>query len=665
MSDALISLAEAAGIQVRWRDYQGGWHDVAPETMQLVLEALGLPAGSPLQIKDSHAQLSGRAATLPPLVTAKTGEPIPVPAGGRWQITFEDGTRSDGLVENGSLTPIHHPGYHTLDVAGQQATVAVAPRRAYTVQDAAPGSRPWVLAVQLYALRRAGDGGLGDFRALQDLVGPGAKLGASGIAISPVHAQFSADLDRFSPYSPSSRVQMNVLHAGLDLPGGPETAKLEALDLVDWPGAARLRLRALEAAYAAATPQEKATFAEYRANRGSTLETHAIFEALHAQQFGIDSSRWHWRTWPAELQQPDGPAVREFAARHADIVGLHAYMQFRAERSMEEAQQAAKAAGMPIGLIADLAVGADSGGSQCWSRQDETLLGMNIGAPPDLLSVGGQNWGLAAFSPRGLRDHGYRAFLEMLRSAMRHAGGVRIDHALGLARLWVVPDGKAATEGAYLSFPLQDMLNLIALESLRNQAIVLGEDLGTIPEGFQDQLAGAGVLGMRVLWFEKQHGSFDDPRTWSKAAAAMTSTHDLATVAGWWSGRDLQWRGKLGLSGDADHHAHEERERVQDRQALWAAFRRSGAAEGAAPPAGDTGPVDDAALKHLATAGCDLVIIPVEDALGLQEQPNLPGTMGESHPNWRRRLPEPAATLLDQPAVVNRLHALNEGRRTA
>ena len=664
MSDSLAALAEAAGLQVRWRDYQGGWHDVGPDTLQAALSALNLPAGSPTEIKDSHAQLAGRAATLPPLITAEVGQPTPLPAGGRWELTLEDGSKQDGVAEDGRLLPaIGQAGYHTLSVAGQETTVAVAPRRAYTVQDAAPGSRPWVLATQLYALRRPGDGGLGDFAALQDLLAPAAELGAAGVAISPVHAQFSADTNRFSPYSPSSRVQMNVLHAGLDLSNQADAARLEALDLVDWPKAARVRLAALRDAYAAASPEEKAAFAEYRAKHGSTVETHAAFEALHAQQFGADPSKWHWRTWPSELRHPDSQAVREFAARNPDAVGLHAYMQFKAERSLASAQQAAKAAGMPIGLIADLAVGADSGGSHCWSRQEETLLGMGIGAPPDLLSANGQNWGLAAFSPRGLRDHGYRAFLEMLRHAMRHAGGVRIDHALGLARLWVVPDGASAKDGAYLSFPLQDMLRLVALESTRNQAVVMGEDLGTIPEGFQDRLGAAGVLGMRVLWFEKRQGTFSAPRTWSKAAAAMTSTHDLPTVAGWWSGRDLQWRGTLGLSGDSQ--ASEEQDRVADRRALWAAFNESGAADGEAPAEDETAPVVDAALRHLATSACDLVIIPIEDALGAAEQPNLPGTMDPDHPNWRRRLPGPAADLLRDPAVARRLQALNEGRKSA
>jgi 4-alpha-glucanotransferase len=388
-----------------------------------------------------------------------------------------------------------------------------------------------------------------------------------------------------------------------------------------------------------------------------------VFEALHAREFA--AGRWHWRSWAPELQDPGSPAVRAFAEAHADEVGLHAFMQFLANQGLAEAQAAARAAGMPIGLIADLAVGADSGGSHCWSRQAEILPGMSVGAPPDLLSTSGQNWGLAAFSPTGLRENGYRAFLEMLRHAMRHSGGVRIDHALGLARLWVVPDGASAKDGAYVAFPTTDLLRLIALESSRAKAIVLGEDLGTVPEGFQETLIASGLLGMRVLWFERARDEgFIAPMHWSEQAVAMTSTHDLATVAGWWTGRDLEWRGRMGLSGGPERHAVEEAERVTDRAALWAAFEYSGAARGPMPPIASPAEAVDTAIRHMATAACDLVIVPIEDALGLIEQPNLPGTMDE-HPNWRRRLDRPAANLLDDPRVAQRLQSLNKAPSSA
>ena len=646
----LHSLAKAAGIAPTWQDVHGDWHEVAPDTLLAVLDALGLPGRTPAQVAESTADLARRDATLPPLVTATVGQPVALPGHGPWRLTLEDGTTS----EHHTLPPIDTPGYHRLEGQGRSTVLAVAPARGYTVQQSSPGRRPWALAVQLYSLRRPGDAGLGDFRALQDLIPDAAALGAAGIAISPVHAQFSADRDRFSPYSPSSRIQLNVLHAGIDMPASAGSARLEQLDLIDWPQAARLRLDALKSLHDTADQATLAAFAAWRQAQGDALQTHATFEALHARQFA--EGRWHWRTWPTELQDPADPAVQAFAQRHAAAVTLHAFMQFIADRSLSETQAAARAAGMSIGLIADLAVGADSGGSHCWSRQDETLIGMGIGAPPDLLSTHGQSWGLAAFSPRGLRDNGYRAFIEMLRHAMRHAGGVRIDHALGLARLWVVPDGASAADGAYLAFPLDDMLRLIALESHRNRAIVLGEDLGTIPDGFQDRLAANATLGMRVLWFEKKHNLFTDPRTWTRAAAAMSSTHDLATIAGWWQARDLHWRGSLGISGGADNHTREERERVTDRAALWAAFRHSGAATGPAPAPSDPVPAVDAAIRHLATAACDLVILPIEDALALPEQPNLPGTGNEQHPNWRRRLPPDAR--LDTPAIQARLAPL-------
>ena len=664
MTDAaLADLAEAAGVAPRWRDVHGAWHTVLPDTLRIVLGALGLPAGSDAEVRDSLAAARHGSGVLPPLVTVQAGRPLRLAvAPGPYELRLEDGSVRHGTLSasdgGAELPAVEVPGYHRLTLGAQQTTLAIAPARCFSVQDAAPGRRLWALAVQLYALRRPGDGGLGDFGALQDLVGPAAARGAAAIAISPVHAQFSADPDRFSPYSPSSRIQLNVLHTRLDLPG------VESADLVDWPAAGRARLAALHRLFDAASPTTLQQLAAFRAQEGDRLETHARFEALHAHLFGADPGLWHWRNWPAEYRDPASPAVAAFARDHADAVRLHAFMQFMADSSLGDAQRAARAAGMPIGLIADLAVGADSGGSHCWSRQSETLLGLSVGAPPDLLSLSGQNWGLAAFNPRGLVQNGFGAYIELLRSAMRHAGGVRIDHALGLARLWVVPDGASAADGAYVAFPTEDLLRLIALESSRHQSVVLGEDLGTIPDGFQDRMRDAGILGMRVLWFERSpdHG-FTSPRTWSPSAAAMTSTHDLATVAGWWSGRDLEWRGRLHLLGNDADTARAWEERTRDRRMAWDAFRASDAASGAQPEPWDADPVVDAAIRHTCNSACDVVILPIEDALGLPEQPNLPGTLDE-HPNWRRRLPGLASDLLDAPKVAARLSGLNDAHTT-
>ena len=661
---SLHALAEAGGLALRWKDVHGQWHDVGDDTLRLVLGALGLPAGTEADVADSLQSLR-HPDHLPPLVTADAGGTLVLPvAAGPYTLHLESGETVAGIAadRDGAAIPLPaEQGYHTLRIGGAELVVAVAPPRCWTVQDAVQG-RPWGVAAQLYSLRRPGDGGLGDFGGLADFVRNAAAHGAAAVAISPVHAQFSTTPDRFSPYSPSSRTLLNVLHTTLDLTGA-DAARLETLDLVDWPAATALRLDHLDRQYATAAQGGELwdAFQRFRTAEGAALEGHARFEALHASIFGAGGP-WHWRDWAGGLADASSDAVAQFARENAAEVTRHAFYQFAADRSLAAAQAAARQAGMPIGLISDLAVGVDSGGSQCWARPDQTLLGVSVGAPPDLLNTQGQRWGLAAFSPQGLQRHGFGVFIDMLRAAMRHAGGVRIDHAMGLARLWVLPDGASAADGVYLHFPVDDMLRLVRLESHRNRAIVLGEDLGTLPDGFQHRISSSGMLGMRVLWFERaQDQGFTAPSGWDRGAVSMTSTHDLATVAGWWSGGDTAWRGNLGHL-DQQGLDRERGERARDRGMLWSAMQASGAAHGDAPPPDQPGAAVDAAIRHVGMAACDLAIIPVEDILGLQEQPNLPGTLDE-HPNWRRRIPRPAATLLDHPAASARLRDLDAIRK--
>ena len=663
--EGLHALAEAAGLALRWRDVHGHWHDVGEDTLRLVLAALRLPAGDDAAVAESLDSLR-HATTLPPLLTGDAGGTLTLPGDiGAWEIALE----GEG-AELGSGNPVRipvQPGYHRLRAGNAETVLAVAPARCWTVADATPQSPPsrlWGIAAQLYALRRRGDGGLGDFGGLADFVRNAGAHGAAAVAISPVHAQFSATADRFSPYSPSSRTLLNVLHAALRLTG-KEAARLEALDLVDWPAATRLRLKHLDKLFAkteAGGPLWVA-FQRFRAERGDGLEGHARFEALHAS-VAAAGGPWHWRDWPGGLSDAAGAAVAAFARANAREVTRHAFYQFLADRGLQAAQDAAKQAGMPIGLITDLAVGVDSGGSQCWARPDQALIGLTVGAPPDLWNTRGQSWGLAAFSPRGLQLNGFGVFIDMLRAAMRHAGGVRIDHAMGLARLWVLPDGASPADGVYLHFPVDDMLRLIRLESHRHRAVVLGEDLGTLPEGFQGRISQAGMLGMRVLWFERanDHG-FTAPSGWDRGAVAMTSTHDLPTVDGWWRGVDTVWRSRVGIL-DAAGVARESGERHRDRALLWSAMQASGAAHGDPPPPDAPAAAVDAAIRHTGLAACDMTIVPLEDALGLTEQPNLPGTLDE-HPNWQRRMPGPAATLLDDPAAASRLRGLAAARNHA
>jgi 4-alpha-glucanotransferase len=366
----------------------------------------------------------------------------------------------------------------------------------------------------------------------------------------------------------------------------------------------------------------------------------------------------------ADTAPTDGDLIDWTAAGPAKLASLRTrfdasgdsdfarFLQHHARAGLDAVQQAARDAGMAIGLITDLAVGVDPAGADAQGQPDAFLHGLRIGAPPDPLGPQGQDWGLTSYSPQGLRDSGFAPFIAMLRANLPRGGGIRIDHAFGLQRLWVVPEGRPASEGAYLDYPFADLLRLIKLEAWRADAVVIAEDLGTRPPGFSDALAGAGVHGMAVLPFARdEDGVFLPAEDYPATAIAMTATHDTATVAGWWTARDLEWNRKLDRGGDSPAR------RAQDRAALWQAI-----GDGAPQPADDDpAPVIDAAIAFLAATPAPLMIVPMEDMAGLVEQPNLPGTVDE-HPNWRRRLPAPVAALLARPDIARRIDRLNEER---
>lgn len=671
-TDALLArLSRLAGLSTEWCDIFGKTHHIRQEDLGGILSALGLGADNPGDLRARIHQLEQEAAAVASLVTCEQSADVtlPVPPG-RWRLALEDGGILEGMSQaDGAGSRLRAPdqaGYHRLQIGGHEITLAVAPGECFTVSQAMghDHARAWGLALQLYSLRRPGDGGVGDYEALAGFAREVAGHGADALAISPVHAQFSSDPDRFSPYAPSSRLMLNVLHASVE-PQDEQAARLEGLDLVDWPAVSRdrlSRLRRLFDAGGASDPAFIAWRARSEGGAAGALEGHALFEALHADIWRRDASLWHWRSWPDAFASRNASGIAGFARSHGHEIAFHCWLQYRADQQLGQAQQAALDAGMKIGLISDLAVGTDSGGSHCWSNQDESLLGLTIGAPPDLLQINGQNWGITAFSARGLRQNGFRAFIEMLRGAMRHAGGVRIDHGMGITRLWIIPEGQTADHGTYLAFPEDDLRRLIKLESVRNRAIVLAEDLGTVPEGFQERLQKAGIDGMRILAFERDKEGFVPPSRWTRQAIAMTSTHDLAPVAGWWSGHDIGERARI-LGTPQEKRDEEVSEREADRASLWTVMRQSGAAEGAAPAPDDTSPAVDAALRHTAGAACELLMVPVEDALGLVEQPNLPGTTDE-HPNWRRRLSSPVGSVLADAAVSARLAGLDRIRGT-
>jgi len=639
--DAIRDLARQAGIAVDWQDATGAPHQVSIGSLRHLLGALDLPCATTDDLRDSVERLQHGPAEAPLIVTmVDTPTRLPGVAGGTAaELLLEDGARRTLTLGSALVPPIAEPGYHRLHVAGREITLAVAPRRCLTVRDIAGGKKLWGIGVQIYSLRRSGDYGIGDMTGVRALATQAAVEGADALALSPAHSLFPFDPSRYGPYSPSNRLFFNpLLVDATDTLGASRvkaamgTAVDPATPLIDWNNAARAKFsmfRRLFDDFALHDLQQKtplaASFDQFKREGGIRLEKHAHFEAQHAE---------------------DGAPVDYFI-----------FLQWLADTAFARTQGALKAAGMKIGLITDLAIGLDPGGSQVNAKPEDFLTGVSVGAPPDPFNTKGQNWGLTSFSPRGLLTSGFDSFIATLSANMRHAGGVRIDHAMGLKRLWLVPEGGTPADGAFLDYPSEEMMRLLALESRRHNAVVIGEDLGTVPSDFRQRCRDIGLAGMDVLWFQRDENRFFMPSEWRDDAVAMTSTHDLPTVAGWWEGRDLELRRGLGslTPGDRD-------ERDRDRSALWQTFTEAGVATGSPPPADQPIAAIDSAVAFVALAPAPLALIPLEDIIGVADQPNLPGTIHE-HPNWQRRFAKPAGELLQEPGAAERLRLLRENRQ--
>ncbi|WP_367237686.1 MULTISPECIES: 4-alpha-glucanotransferase [unclassified Pseudomonas] len=684
MSDTpLHRLAARVGLARDWIDANARPQQVSDDVLRNVLEALGHCAQDDAAVLASlrAVEAAEDSEHLPPLLTADVGQPLPLQryfsAATQAHCTLEDGSQRLLTLDAQARLPGDLPiGYHTVDIDSRSFTLAVAPLRCHSLDEAVtqPPPRCWGLAVQLYSLRRDGDGGFGDCLALEQLARSAAERGADALAISPVHALSAIDQEHYSPYSPSSRLLLNTLYSSPAALLGERAVRmaieacglehiledLEQGPLVDWPRAADAHERLLQALYRDFSQSDhplREDFDSFRAAGGQALEHHCRFEVLQIQAkargLGAD-----WRAWPSAWHDPYHPEVEAFADAHQAEVEFQAFCQWLTERGLQRVQAAARSNGMVIGLIADLAVGADGAGSQAWSRQDELLADLKVGAPPDILNRSGQDWGICAFSPEGLKRNGYRAFIEMLRANLAHAGGLRIDHVMGLRRLWLIPRGAKPTEGAYLQYPVDDLLRLLALESVRHRAIILGEDLGTVPDGLRERLAAKAILGMRVLPFEQTStGHFKAILDWPDNALATTGTHDLAPLAGWLESRDIDWNHRLQLI-DAATELHWRHERQKEQAGLRHILEANyGSLK-------DNAAIIDAAIRFVGHTRAPLVLVPLEDLLGSDEQPNLPGTT-HSHPNWRRRFAQPVGKLLDDEDASRRLELLAQAREQA
>jgi (1->4)-alpha-D-glucan 1-alpha-D-glucosylmutase len=548
--------------------------------------------------------------------------------------------------------------------------------------------RVWGPTVQLYSLRSARNWGVGDFGDLLELVRVAATAGADFVGLNPLHARFFHDPANASPYSPSSRRWLNVFaidvgavddfvrsEAAQRLARDPafaeRLARLRASPAVDHVGVAALKAQVLalawehfRQAHLSADTLRGRAFRSFREAAGASLRRHAIFEALHGHFRALDPSSGGWPSWPREYHDADGDAVARFAAAHDDAVGFAEYLQWIAHEQLQAVADECERLGMAVGLYLDLAVSVDRAGSDVWSDRRCYAEGASVGAPPDAFNEDGQDWGLPPLHPQRLREAAYAPLADALRAAMRYAGALRIDHVMGLMRLFWIPRGARA--GTYVHYRLDESMALVARESARHRCLVVGEDLGTVPDEVRAAMARFGVLAYRLMLFEREPwGDFRAPAAYAREALAAFATHDLPTLAGWWTGRDLQVRRELGMIADEDSLRWLQGERAEDRRRLLRALQREGLLpDGLHPeePPREAG-VDIAAAvqRMLARTPSALLAVQVEDMIGEVEQANLPGTV-DDHPNWCRRLSVPLEALAAHPGFTAVARAVSAER---
>ena len=705
----LDRLARAAGIAPDWWDEMGGHHPVSDDTKRALLAAMGLDAGTAGAAADALARLAddGPFRPLPRTVVARADAPvrIDVPAraaGDRVDLVLESpgepprtlslATRDAprrrfeapdgrvGVAVTLDLGPLA-PGLHRLRAANRpeiDCTVVVAPPRMAQVPSLRAGARVFGIGAHLYAVRRSGDQGIGDFTTLGRLAVAAAGHGAATVGLNPLHALFSGDRDRASPYHPSDRRFLDPIYLDLAAlgdadPDGAAAAvlatdavaisDLAGLRAIDYPAVWRVKERALRAAFAGFArllrerPDQPAVrdFAAFCAAGGASLGRFAEFEALARAHAGP------WPTWDLPARTAAVLGGEAAAGVDAGEASFALYLQWLADRQLGAAADAARAAGLDLGFYRDLAVGAAPDGAETWADPDAFALAASIGAPPDRFSAEGQVWNLPPPNPLAEIATAGAGFAELTAANMRHAGLLRIDHVMGLKRLFWVPAGAEGRDGAYVARPFGLMMARLALESAASGVAVVGEDLGTVPDGFRERMDAADVLSYRVLWFEREGEGFRPPTRWPARAAACVSTHDLPTLTGWWQGADIDERRALGLD-PAETAADRHLARQAEKRLLVGDLVAAGHL--AAAPDLDA-PLDDrtAAAIHafVAAAPSCLMLAQIDDLAGEAEAVNLPGTDRE-RPNWRRRLAPGLETVFETPRAAAILAALRARR---
>jgi 4-alpha-glucanotransferase len=690
-------MARLRGIGEAYHDYRGELRHFSVKTRTDILRAMGCAVDDPAKLAAEVSDLEiARWRQLLPAVAAARGARIGldlnIPArefGSTlvWTVKLEDGGGRNGAVSTTDCPELWRgevegswvtrrrleipvdlpPGYHELEItlAGSvsRCPLILSPTHCYEPAAIVQGRRLWGVAVQLYTVRSRANWGIGDFGDLQRLIRWLAPRGAGFIGLNPLHALAPADPARSSPYSASSRHFLNILY--IAVPEVPEFAACEAARsrvaepdfaarltrlrsarLVDYPGVADAKFEILELLFrhfheqdlAAGTPRA-AAFRSFAAAGGPLLQLHARFDALDQYLRATLGTPSGWLSWPAEYRDVDGAAARHFAATHPLQVEFHVYLQWLAHDQLTSAQALTRELDMPIGLYGDYAVGSNPSGSETWMDQASYRMGAEIGAPPDPLALRGQGWGIPPQDPFVMETQQLQGFVRLIRNNMRYYGALRLDHVMSLCRLWWVAAGDSPTDGAYVHYPLYQLLCVLALESVRSACLVVGEDLGVVPDDMRRAMPEFGLYHYKVLLFEKMGSRFRRPDEFVQRALGTVTTHDMPTLRGYWDGADIELRRGLNLYPSTDIEHEVAREREADRVALLAALDEQGLkpASPASPSEPFTPQLAEALHVYLARSGTRLVALQIEDLLGMADPVNVPGTHNE-YPNWQRKL---------------------------
>jgi 4-alpha-glucanotransferase len=723
LDKALIEkMAQLRGIGDAYHNYRGQLQHFSLETKAGILSAMGCAVEDSGELAAQIAQVEAARwrKFLPDVATARGARvsfDINVAArefGGMivWRVLFEDGARLDGTTWTADCAEVWRgevagswitrrrfelavdlpPGYHEFEArvsggAADHCLLVVSPPRCFEPTAIAAGRRLWGIAVQLYTLRSETNWGIGDFGDLNVLIRWMASCGAGFIGVNPLHALAPADPARSSPYSASSRHFLNIMYIAVPAVAefeqcpaartriaAPEFAhrlhELRARQLVDYCGVADAKLEILALLYQDFRSQHlrvqskrSRDFLDFVAQRGLPLQLHARFDALDRHFRATQGCPSGWMNWPSEYRDVNGSAAARFALEHPAEIEFYAYLQWLAHEQLLGAQTLARELGMPIGLYGDYAVGANPSGSETWVDQSSYCLGAEIGAPPDPLALKGQGWGIPPSDPAAMQARRLQEFIRLIRDNMRYYGALRLDHVMSLCRLWWVPAGCAATAGAYVHYPLQQLLTVLSLESARSSCLVVGEDLGVVPEEMRLAMPEFGLYHYKVLLFEKVAGRFRLPGEFVRHALAAATTHDLPTLHSYWEAHDIDLRRRLNLYPSAEIEADIVRERDHDREMLLSALREQGLnpAHPAAPLEPYTAELGHALHLYLARSSTALVALQIEDLLGMIDPVNVPGTDAE-YPNWQRKLTMPLEDMAARHDFAERFAQINRAR---